>query len=94
MPQMLDLVQGLIDKGYAYAPGNGDVYYEVRKKDNYGKHVAHRNLDDLETGARVGSTHKKIPRFCSGKQLGLAKPYWDSLWGKVDQAGIWCLLWQ
>ena len=49
---MFQMIQTLIDKGFAYAPGNGDVYYRVHKFTEYGK-LSRRKLDDLQSGARV-----------------------------------------
>ena len=46
------MIQTLIDKGYAYAPGNGDVYYRVGKFEGYGK-LSRRKIDDLKIGARI-----------------------------------------
>lgn len=84
MPEMINLVQGLIDNGFAYHAENGDVYYDVRKKERYGHLVAKRNLDDLETGSRVEvNTSKKDPLdFVLWKSVKPNEPYWDSPWGK------------
>ncbi len=51
IPQIIEVIQGLIDKGYAY-PANGDVYFRVRCDDDYGK-LSHRNVDELRSGARI-----------------------------------------
>lgn len=58
IPQIIDFVQGLIDKGYAYALDNGDVYYSVRKFDDYGQ-LSGRDINDLLSGARVEWTKRK-----------------------------------
>lgn len=47
---MIDMIQTLIDKGYAYEK-NGTVYYRTRKFEGYGK-LSHKNLDDLQSGGR------------------------------------------
>jgi len=52
VPQIVALIETLVEKGFAYAPGNGDVYYAVRKFAEYGR-LSRRNLDDLQAGARV-----------------------------------------
>jgi cysteinyl-tRNA synthetase len=52
IPQIVALIDKLVARGFAYAPGNGDVYYSVRKFPEYGR-LAKRNLDDLLAGARV-----------------------------------------
>ena len=49
---MHTMIQTLIDKGYAYAPGNGDVYYRVGKFEGYGK-LSRRKVEDLRIGARI-----------------------------------------
>jgi len=49
--KIIEVVQGLIDKGYAYETG-GSVYFRVRKVDDYGK-LAHRTLDSMMAGARI-----------------------------------------
>ena len=47
---MIEMIQELIDKGYAYEK-NGTVYFRTRKFDEYGK-LSHKNLDDLQSGGR------------------------------------------
>ena len=49
--KIIEFVQGLIEKGYAYPAPNGDVYYRVRKFQGYGK-LSHRNVDELLNGVR------------------------------------------
>ena len=49
---MHSMIQTLIDKGFAYAPGNGDVYYRVGKFVGYGK-LSRRKIEDLKIGARI-----------------------------------------
>ena len=51
MTEIQDMVKGLIDKGYAYAASNGDVYFRVTKDPQYGK-LSGRKLDDMQAGAR------------------------------------------
>ena len=51
--QIIDLVQTLIDKGYAY-PVNGDVYYRTKKFEGYGK-LSHQPIEDLQAGARIAT---------------------------------------
>ena len=46
------MIQTLIDKGFAYAPGNGDVYYRVGKFQGYGK-LSRKRIEDLRIGARI-----------------------------------------
>ncbi len=52
IPGMHAMIQTLIDKGYAYAPGNGDVYYRVGKFQGYGK-LSRKKIEDLRIGARI-----------------------------------------
>ena len=48
---MIEMIETLIEKGYAYAAEDGTVYYRTRKFDGYGK-LSHKNIDDLEAGHR------------------------------------------
>ena len=48
---MIDMIQTLIDKGYAYPVADGTVYFRVKKFKEYGK-LSHKNLDDLQSGFR------------------------------------------
>ena len=82
IPQIVELVQTLIDKGYAYEV-NGDVYYRTGKFKDYGK-LSHQNLDDLMHGARVEvNDGKENPMdFALWKAAKPGEPAWDSPWGK------------
>ncbi len=81
IPEIIDIIQNLIDKGIAYQ-ANGDVYFEVDKFPNYGS-LSGRNLDDLKAGARVTiSDIKKNPMdFALWKGSKPGEPKWDSPWG-------------
>jgi cysteinyl-tRNA synthetase len=81
IPEILDLIQRLVDTGYAYAAG-GDVYFEVRRKPDYGR-LSGRNVDDLRAGARVEvGEHKRDPLdFALWKGAKPGEPAWDSPWG-------------
>lgn len=83
IPQIIDFVQGLIDKGYAYAIDNGDVYYSVRKFKDYGQ-LSGRDINDLLSGARVEVDEKKQDPldFALWKSAKPNEPAWDSPWGK------------
>ena len=63
MQQIIDLVQTLIDKGYAYE-SNGDVYYRTLKFREYGK-LSHQPLEDLQAGARIADVYKRQEVFRS-----------------------------
>ncbi|MDO4281690.1 MAG: cysteine--tRNA ligase [Peptococcaceae bacterium] len=80
---IIKFVQGLIDKGYAYALDNGDVYYSVRKFADYGA-LSGRDINDLLSGARVEVDDKKHDPldFALWKSAKPGEPYWESPWGK------------
>ena len=52
IPEMVEIISVLLDKGFAYKGDDGSIYYNVRKFDDYGK-LAHINVDELKVGARV-----------------------------------------
>ncbi len=81
--EIIDMVRGLIDKGYAYVTKRGDVYFEVRKFDKYGE-LSGKKLDDLLAGARVepGEGKKDPLDFALWKSSKPGEPNWDSPWGK------------
>ena len=81
IPQIIELVQTLIDKGFAYEV-NGDVYYRTAKFRDYGK-LSHQNLDDLQSGARVEVNDvKENPMdFALWKAAKPGEPAWQSPWG-------------
>jgi cysteinyl-tRNA synthetase len=80
--EILDMIGTLVDKGYAYAAG-GDVYFEVRRKADYGK-LSGRSVDDLLAGARieVGEAKKDPLDFALWKGAKPGEPAWDSPWGR------------
>ncbi|NOY83473.1 MAG: cysteine--tRNA ligase [Nitrospirae bacterium] len=82
IPEMIQLIEGLIKKGMAYAVA-GDVYFEVNAFEAYGK-LSHRNLDDLRAGARVEvDERKKNPLdFALWKNSKPGEPTWESPWGR------------
>ena len=81
--QIIDFVQKLEQKGFAYATSQGDVYYRVRNFKEYGK-LSHRNIDDLLNGVRVElEDGKEDPLdFALWKSAKPGEIYWDSPWGK------------
>jgi len=81
IPEMIQVIEGLIAKGMAYAVG-GDVYFEVDAFAPYGK-LSHRNLEDLMAGARVEvDERKKNPLdFALWKNSKPGEPAWESPWG-------------
>ena len=80
---MFSMIQTLIDKGYAYAPGNGDVYYRVGKFAGYGK-LSRRKIEDLKIGARIEVDEAKDDPldFVLWKAAKPGEPSWESPWGK------------
>jgi cysteinyl-tRNA synthetase len=82
IPEMIEMIQGLIDKGYAYVV-DGDVYFEVSKFSEYGK-LSKKNLQELMAGARVDVDEKKKNPldFALWKASKEGEPYWESPWGK------------
>jgi len=82
IPKILEIIGGLIDKDYAYAV-QGDVYYRVRKKKDYGK-LGHRTLDTMRVGARIepGELKNDPLDFALWKAEKPGEPSWDSPWGK------------
>ena len=83
MTEIQDMVKGLIDKGYAYAASNGDVYFRVTKDPQYGK-LSGRKLDDMQAGARnePGEAKEHPMDFALWKASKPGEPAWDSPWGK------------
>ncbi|WP_312958712.1 cysteine--tRNA ligase [Stutzerimonas nitrititolerans] len=79
---MFAMIQTLIDKGYAYAPGNGDVYYRVGKFVGYGK-LSRRKIEDLKIGARIEVDEAKEDPldFVLWKAAKPGEPSWQSPWG-------------
>jgi cysteinyl-tRNA synthetase len=80
--QIIQMVQGLIDKGYAYAV-EGDVYFRVERDPEYGK-LSGRRLEDMVAGARIDvDERKENPMdFALWKSAKPGEPAWDSPWGK------------
>jgi len=83
MKEIQAMVQGLIEKGFAYAASNGDVYFRVTKDPEYGK-LSGRKLDEMQAGARIEVEEaKEHPMdFALWKASKPGEPAWDSPWGK------------
>lgn len=82
IPEIIDFVQTLIDKGYAYE-ADGDVYYSTRKFPEYGK-LSGQNIDDLESGARIaiGEVKEDPLDFALWKaRKEESEIAWESPWG-------------
>ena len=79
--QMVTLMEKLIELGAAYAPGNGDVYLEVRKLNSY-LTLSNQKLDDLQSAEDVENTFKRDPRdFALWKAAKPGEPSWPTPWG-------------
>ncbi|GAB4454193.1 MAG: cysteine--tRNA ligase [Anaerolineales bacterium] len=83
MPHIIRFIEGLIEKGYAYAAPNGDVYFRVTRDEDYGK-LSGRKLDDMQAGARIEVEEaKEHPMdFALWKAAKPGEISWDSPWGK------------
>ena len=82
IPKIIEMVEGLIQKGHAYQVGS-DVYFRVTSDPDYGK-LSHRDLDDMVAGARIDvSEAKEHPLdFALWKAARPGEPYWQSPWGQ------------
>ena len=79
--QMIELMEKLIANGSAYAPGNGDVYLEVRKLKSY-LTLSNQKLDDLLPAGDADETFKRDPRdFALWKAAKAGEPSWPTPWG-------------
>lgn len=82
MDKIQDMIQGLIEKGYAYPATNGDVYFRVTRDDDYGK-LSGRRLEDMQAGSRIEVEElKEHPMdFALWKSAKPGEPAWESPWG-------------
>jgi cysteinyl-tRNA synthetase len=82
IPKMLEVIEGLVDKGHAYAV-NGSVYFRVRSMPDYGK-LSHRTLDSMMAGARIepGEEKEDPMDFALWKAAKPGEPFWESPWGQ------------
>ena len=80
---MIIMIQGLIEKGYAYVGSNNDVFYAVSKFNGYGK-LSGKSLEDLRAGNRVevDKFKKNSFDFVLWKSAKPGEPCWNSPWGK------------
>ena len=83
IPQMIAMIETLIQNGKAYPAANGDVYYAVREFAAYGQ-LSGKSLDDLRAGERVEvDGFKRDPLdFVLWKAAKAGEPAWESPWGK------------
>ncbi len=82
IPEMIAIIQTLLQRGLAYAREDGDVYFAVRRFAEYGR-LSHRSLEDLRAGARVEVDERKRDPldFALWKSSRPGEPAWDSPWG-------------
>lgn len=83
MPLIIQFIEGLIQKGHAYAASNGDVYFRVNSDDDYGR-LSGRKLEDMQAGARIeiGEQKEHPMDFALWKAAKPGEISWDSPWGK------------
>ncbi len=83
MAEIIAMIETLIEKGYAYASDNGDVYYDVSEFEGYGK-LSGRHIDELRAGERVAVNEAKNDPldFVLWKAAKPDEPAWDSPWGR------------
>ena len=81
IPTIIEMIEGLVAKGNAYR-ANGDVYFRVRSKDDYGK-LSGRDVDSMRAGARVepGESKEDPADFALWKGAKEGEPWWESPWG-------------
>jgi cysteinyl-tRNA synthetase len=81
IPEIIAVIQGLMDNGHAYVAGH-DVYYKVESFEEYGK-LSGRSLEDMKAGARVEVDERKNHPmdFALWKGAKPGEPAWDSPWG-------------
>src|ERR687894_1486962 len=81
IPEMISLIAELIEKGHAYAPGNGDVYFSVESYPDYGA-LSHRNPKEMrETEKGQGEVKRSPLDFALWKASKPGEPEWPSPWG-------------
>lgn len=82
IPRIIKFIQLLIKKGRAYE-ADGDVYFDIKKAENYGK-LSNQNLEKMESGARISPGEKKKDPldFALWKKAKEAEPSWESPWSE------------
>ncbi len=83
MPEIIEMIQKIIENGKAYVAVDGEVIFSIQDFEGYGK-LSHKNIEDLQAGIRVEvSSKKKNPLdFTLWKPAKPGEPAWDSPWGK------------
>jgi cysteinyl-tRNA synthetase len=82
MDDIISMIETLVANGHAYQGGNGDVYYDVSRFENYGR-LSGKKLEDLQAGARVAVDESKDDPldFVLWKTVKPDEPSWPSPWG-------------
>lgn len=82
LPEIISMIERLIERGHAYVAENGDVYYDVRSFPEYGK-LSGKSIEDLQAGARVepGEAKRAPLDFALWKSAKPGEPSWSSPWG-------------
>jgi cysteinyl-tRNA synthetase len=83
IPQIVEMIQTLINKDFAYAAANGDVYFKVNNVKDYGV-LSHQSLEDMQVGARIEANNNKNDPldFVLWKAAKKGEPAWDSPWSQ------------
>jgi cysteinyl-tRNA synthetase len=82
IPEMISLIRELIERGHAYAPGNGDVYFSVESFPEYGR-LSHQRPEEMRETERGATADKKSPLdFALWKASKPGEPSWESPWGQ------------
>jgi cysteinyl-tRNA synthetase len=81
IPEMISLIEELIEKGHAYAASNGDVYYSVESFPEYGR-LSHQRPEEMRETEKGQTGFKKSPLdFALWKASKPGEPSWESPWG-------------
>ncbi len=81
IPEMISLIQELIEKGHAYEGGNGDVYYSVESFPDYGR-LSHQRPEEMRETEKGQTGFKRSPLdFALWKASKPGEPSWESPWG-------------
>jgi cysteinyl-tRNA synthetase len=81
IPQMITLIEDLVEGGHAYAPGNGDVYYAVESFEKYGA-LSRQRMDEMRDSEKAETGYKRSPLdFTLWKASKPGEPSWESPWG-------------
>ena len=81
IPEMISLTEELIESGHAYAPGNGDVYYDVGSYPKYGS-LSRQRPEEMRETEKAETGYKKSPLdFTLWKASKPGEPSWESPWG-------------